>query len=110
MPVLLTPEVKEAIDCLIDCRRDPAVQIPEENVFLFAANTLNTPISSWTAVRTIAQGSGAIEPNLITSNRLRKYNASMCQMFDMSPNELQWLSNHMGHEVSIHLDFYRYLI
>ena len=48
-----------------------------------------------------------MKPDLVTSTKLRKYNATVSQLFDLNNGELEWLSNHMGHDLNIHKDFYR---
>jgi len=34
--------------------------------------------------------------------------AAVCQLIDMSPGELQWLSSHLGHNVITHNKNYRF--
>jgi hypothetical protein len=29
------------------------------------------------------------------------------QLFDLNNGEMEWLANHMGHDIKIHKDFYR---
>ena len=31
----------------------------------------------------------------------------LCQMLNLNDGELEWLSNHLGHSVNVHKDFYR---
>lgn len=46
-------------------------------------------------------------PSIITSTKLRKYVATVCQLFNMSENECDWLARHLGHDIKVHRIFYR---
>lgn len=38
---------------------------------------------------------------------LRKYIATVSQIVSLSDEELEWLCNHLGHDVKVHRSFYR---
>ncbi|XP_052798655.1 uncharacterized protein LOC128230428 isoform X1 [Mya arenaria] len=44
---------------------------------------------------------------LINSNSLQKYIATVCQILDLNEGEVQWVSSHLAHTVKTHLGFYR---
>ncbi|KAG5867371.1 hypothetical protein JTB14_008487 [Gonioctena quinquepunctata] len=46
-------------------------------------------------------------PELITGTKLRKYIATVCQVFDLTENEQDWLARHLGHDIRVHREFYR---
>ncbi|KAG5868869.1 hypothetical protein JTB14_011697 [Gonioctena quinquepunctata] len=46
-------------------------------------------------------------PKLITGTKLRKYIATVCQVFDLTENEQDWLARHLGHGNHVHREFYR---
>lgn len=46
-------------------------------------------------------------PEAIRSTKVRKYTATVAQVLDLSGNEVEWLANHMGHDLSIHKQYYR---
>ena len=50
---------------------------------------------------------GLTSPELVTSTKLRKYVATVCQVFDLTENEYDWLARHLGHDVRVHREFYR---
>ena len=58
-------------------------------------------------MKAVVDGADVDHPENISSARLRKYIATVCQVFDLKEGEMQWLANHMGHELHIHRDFYR---
>ena len=37
----------------------------------------------------------------------RKYMATVAQISDLNANEIDWLANHLGHNVDIHRKYYR---
>lgn len=47
------------------------------------------------------------EPDRVTSVTLRKFRATITQVFDMSPTELQWVCDHLGHSLNVHKIHYR---
>ena len=58
-------------------------------------------------MKAVVNGAAVDHLGNISSTRLRKYIATVCQVFDLKEGEMQWLTNHMGHELHIHRDFYR---
>ena len=104
VPMLITADVKEAIECLHAHRN--SVGILPSNPFCFASRSAGH-LDSWQAMSSIAHEASLKQPDLVTSTKLRKYNATVSQLFDLNNGELEWLSNHMGHDLNIHKDFYR---
>ncbi|KAL3881634.1 hypothetical protein ACJMK2_028047 [Sinanodonta woodiana] len=96
--------MKQAMDVLVANRKN--VGIPEDNPYFFASKSSSGYLDSWQAMNTIVQEAGVQRPELVTSTRIRKYNATVCRLFDLTPGELEWLANHMGHDINIHKDFY----
>ena len=103
VPMLITEDVKEAID-ILNAYRDK-VDIPSSNHYCFASRSAGY-LDSWQAMSSISLDS-LKQPELVTSTKLRKYNATVSQLFDLNHGKLEWLSNHMGHDFNIHKDFYR---
>lgn len=104
VPMLITEDVKEAID-ILNAYRD-RVDIPSSNPYCFANRSVGY-LDSWQAMSSVSQEASLKQPELVTSTKLRKYNATVSQLFDLNHGELEWLSNHMGHDLNIHKDFYR---
>lgn len=84
-----------------------SVGIPSSNPFCFASRSSTGHLNNWQALHLIAQEANLSHPEHVTSTKLRKYNATVSQWFDLNHGELEWLSNHMGHDLNIHKDFYR---
>ena len=47
------------------------------------------------------------KPDAVTSTRLRKYVATVSQILDLRENELDWLAHHLGHDITVHREYYR---
>ena len=56
--------------------------------------------------RGVASGN-RVAPDLITSTRLRKYLATVTQVLQLDDNQLEWVANHLGHNLQVHRQFYR---
>lgn len=107
VPVLLREEMVSAINLLISTRL--SVGVNPHNPYIFARpnkDSLNN-IRGPDALRSVVERAGLISPQAITSTKLRKYTATVCQVFNLQERELDWLARHMGHDVRVHRDFYR---
>lgn len=107
VPLLLTVEVKEAIDALLKQR--VTVGVHPDNPYVFARATRNSRrcLRGWDCMKAVANRANIQHPELVTSTKLRKYVATVCQIIDMTNTELDWLAKHLGHDISVHRDFYR---
>ncbi|XP_044180170.1 uncharacterized protein LOC114952155 isoform X4 [Acropora millepora] len=109
VPLLLTKEVKEAIDVLVEKRTE--VGINQENPYLFAAtgNGSLGHLRAWECMRKVVTSDELKleKPEAVTSTRLRKYVATVSQILDLQENELDWLARHLGHDISVHREYYR---
>ena len=107
VPVLLTPNVKAAIIVLNRTREDGNAN--QENPYVFAVNDGSSTkfLRGNDAIRQACKNVNLENPEVINSNNLRKYTATVSQLIDMDENELGWLATHLGHDVHIHKEFYR---
>ena len=107
VPVLLTPDVKNAIETLILTREQGNVS--RNNEYVFAIND-GKSTKSFRGNDGIRQACSMVElksPDVITSTFLRKYVATVSQLVDMDENVMGWLAKHLGHDLHIHKEFYR---
>ena len=107
VPVLLTPAVKEAI-VMLEANREKG-NVNSDNIYIFATNdgkSLN-PIRGNHVIRQVCGMVDLQQPDVITSNNLRKYAATVSQLVEMDDNELGWLARHLGHDINVHREFYR---
>ncbi|XP_044040966.1 uncharacterized protein LOC122870667 [Siniperca chuatsi] len=103
--VFLTERMKESINLLIERREEAG--IPAENPYLFARPGAMTKLRGCDCLRKYAEESKAENPELLRSTKLRKQVATCCQLLDLSEQELEQVTRFMGHDIRVHLDFYR---
>ncbi len=107
VPVLLTPDVKEAIVVLNSTRGKG--NVTKENMYVFAVNDGKStkPLNGNDVICQACSMVDLQHPDVITSTNLRKYVATVSQLIDMDHNELGWLATHLGHDIQIHKQVYR---
>ncbi|XP_021361550.1 uncharacterized protein LOC110455631 [Mizuhopecten yessoensis] len=106
VPILMTQTMLAAVSALVSTR--DAVGIPKENPFVFAVGENGHLRGCATIKRTVESCKDDIKyPELITSTKLRKYMATVSQVFNLSTGQLEELAGHMGHELSVHRQYYR---
>eukprot|EP00795_Rhopilema_esculentum_P013171 gene13171-3969_t len=107
VPILLTAEIVNAMKALIKTR--DAVGVSNENKYVFAApsrgslNYLRGP----DCLNAVVKSCQLKNPSAIKSTQLRKYVATVSQIIDLNSSELDWLARHMGHDISVHREYYR---
>ncbi|KAG5892254.1 hypothetical protein JTB14_014624 [Gonioctena quinquepunctata] len=106
VPVLLTKEMKESVDFLLAARTE--VGVPEGNHFVFARlGDLQSYMRGHDCIKKWCSEANLDSPETITSTKLRKYVATVCQVFNLKENECDWLARHLGHDIRVHREFYR---
>ncbi|XP_071833308.1 uncharacterized protein [Apostichopus japonicus] len=105
VPVLMTNELKEALDLLYQRRREAGVL--ETNPYIFATLHSEGHIRGPDVIRTHARNCGAIHPEYVTSTSLRKHIATVCQIMNLKDNELDIIARFMGHDIRTHREYYR---
>ena len=58
-------------------------------------------------MRDTAKAAELKHPELVTSTALRKYISTVAQIINLEKGELEWLANHLGHDLEVHKSFYR---
>ena len=105
VPLILTPEMVSAIDLLNNKRS--AVCVPEDNPYVFARLSVNTPFRAADCLHNFARQCGAQCPENLTSTQLRKHIATTSQILNLQECDLDILAGHLGHDIHIHRNFYR---
>ncbi|XP_053531083.1 uncharacterized protein LOC108261504 [Ictalurus punctatus] len=103
--VLLSPDVVDALTCLMSRRKECGV--PEENTFLFARPNCLTPYRGQDCLRIYANECGAQNPELLKSTQLRKHVATMSQVLNLKNHELDQVADCLGHDIRVHREYYR---
>ena len=107
VPVLLTEEMSQEIDELVKMRSQ--VGVVEANPYIFSRPHFASEdhMAGHVHLREAAIDSGMKDPHSLTSTRLRKHIATVSQILNMKDNELEQLCTFMGHDISVHREFYR---
>ncbi|KAF2900705.1 hypothetical protein ILUMI_05483, partial [Ignelater luminosus] len=84
---------KDCIDILLKSRK--ADDVSTENPYVFARSYA----SQLYCLRNECSNAGLSSPENITSTKLRKYIATICQPFDLKEHECDWLAPHLGHDI-----------
>ncbi|KAG1934044.1 hypothetical protein F2P79_020181 [Pimephales promelas] len=103
--LLLTPEMSAALNLMIEKRMECGV--PEENEYLFAVPHCLTYYRGHQCLRRLAAECGAKKPDYLRSTNLRKEIATTCQILNLKENEIDQLADFLGHDISVHRQFYR---
>ncbi|XP_014669800.1 PREDICTED: uncharacterized protein LOC106810847 [Priapulus caudatus] len=64
-------------------------------------------IRGYDAVGATTEAAGLEKPERIRSSNMRKYIATMTQSFDISPQQMEWVCDHLGHSMDVHRAHYR---
>ena len=107
VPVLLHANDKEAIKSLIKHRN--SAEVDENNPFVFAYPSRSSlePMRGHDCLRRVAERAELKDPAVVRSTKLRKYVATVSQIFSLSEVELDWLADHLGHDIRTHRQYYR---
>uniref|UniRef100_K1PR58 Breast cancer type 1 susceptibility-like protein n=1 Tax=Magallana gigas TaxID=29159 RepID=K1PR58_MAGGI len=103
VPILLTSTLKDIVTILLKARK--ALKIDSEFIFIKPRNS--KPIRGSDCLRKFSVNCGAKCPKLLTSTKLRKHLATMCQVLELSESNQDILAKFMGHDIRVHREFYR---
>lgn len=108
VPVLLDKEMDDCIKLILSHRKNTG--IPLQNPYVFALPSVGQDFKWLDAchlLRKFAKASKVDMPDTLKATELRKHIATTGISLNLSNNEIQSLSNYMGHDVNIHLGTYR---
>jgi len=104
VPVLLSNNMNLAVDTLMTNRSK--VGICPQNPYVFA-NREEKYIRGHDCLRNMSHPAGCQFPERINSTSLRKYVATVIQLFDLQEVHVDLIARHLGHDLRVHRDFYR---
>lgn len=108
VPVLLDREMDDSIKLILYYRKNAG--IPSHNPYVFALPSVGQYlkwIDACHLLRKFAKDAKVDMPDTIRATELRKHIATTGISLNLSNNEVQNLSNYMGHDIKIHLGTYR---
>ncbi len=108
VPIILTEDLLESI-VLINQTRTP-VGLPEENPY---ARPTKKSLGCIRACDSLNKFTTEYKPPLsnpeyVTGTKLRKYIATISQVLALKETEVDWLARHLGHDINIHREVYRF--
>lgn len=106
---ILIPKNLQKYFVLLQELRDNCIWFPPENLYLFTYPHSMKWIDGCSVLRKYAKLSGAKNPELLTSSRLRKHIATVTQVLSLRRNEIDQLAKFMGHTTKTHEQFYKYV-
>ena len=104
VPLLYSKSTKEAVDALIKFRND--AKINKNNIYKFA-NSKDGFIRGNDALQKCISKCDLKHPELIKSTNMRKHVATVAQVMNLNNNDIELLSNHLGHSLNVHHKYYR---
>ena len=83
--------------------------ISQENPYVFARAYKQSDghMRAWDTLRKLTDEVSLQHPEALTSTKLRKYVSTVTQVLNLQESEVDWLACHMGHDLSVHREFYR---
>ena len=107
VPILLTPEVCQAISRMVEYRETVGVTV--ENQYLFPRYSRGSlaALRGWDVLHAVTKKASLQKPELITSTKMRKHMATVLQLMVLDKAELTWLTDHLGHSEEVHKQWYR---
>lgn len=105
VPVLFSMDVQDHMKLFLQARSE---FVNESNLFLFAnPASKEQPLIGYKVMQKHARLCGAVNPEALTSTKLRKHLATLTQVFNMTQNDIEQLATFMGHTVDVHKQVYR---
>lgn len=104
VPLILTDEVKEALDVLLSTRLPCGVHA--SNPYFFASQSETGFIDTWQVLQKVAAEAGCVQKSKITATRMRKYAATVFQVINslyhiLFGNVLYWYPSWFLYQISM---------
>lgn len=106
VPILFSRTLQQYIDILLSIRKKTNF-VPKENPYLFALTGTTKWVDGSRVLKKFAVNCGALNPETLTSSRLRKQIATVLQILNLNESEMEQVSKFMGHTKKTHEEFYR---
>nr|XP_018897196.1 PREDICTED: uncharacterized protein LOC109030598 [Bemisia tabaci] len=101
----------KGIEMLVEyrCHEEITKFINPENPFVFPivdGNSLNS-IRGDKCVTYLLKQTNIKRPELLSARAMRKYTATVIQYLNLPKNQMSWVTKHLGHNLDVHLTYYR---
>ncbi|XP_057297398.1 calponin homology domain-containing protein DDB_G0272472-like [Hydractinia symbiolongicarpus] len=104
---LFTLVVQECINVLVMARSQVGIGDTNQYLFPWVFKKSENHVRGWDVVNSIAAKAHLKNPKLITSTKIRKQMATVLQLLDMTPDELECVTEHLGHTADVQKTWYR---
>ncbi|KAJ8020463.1 hypothetical protein HOLleu_40061 [Holothuria leucospilota] len=105
VPLIIPQDCAELMDLLRDLRQSAGIS--SKNKYFFGRFGARTPIRATDSLRELTLEAQLNSPHLVRSTKMRKYTATLSQVFSLEQQHTEWLTEHLGHSVKVHREHYR---
>jgi hypothetical protein len=105
--ILIPPDAKIAMNTLANEEIRTQAGIKIENRYFFVCQGTLTNIRGGDALCKVVQDAELEHSERVKCTKLRKYMATVSQILALNSNEMSWLASHLGHDISVHNNFYK---
>ena len=106
MPIIVPKDTQPLLAYIADAKVRNDIGITSSNPYMFA-NTKVGYRRSYDSMKDYCMSAGLKAQDRITSVSLRKFSATLAQIYDLSANDQMNLANHLGHSMDVHKISYR---
>jgi hypothetical protein len=111
VPLLIPKPEQQYLRCLYNIRKSKPWFSSENKYFFTLPNsTSNKWLDGCSTLRKYANLCGARNPELLTSNRLRKHISTVTQLLNLKENEVDQLCTFMNHSKKTRDTYYKYVL
>ena len=106
VPIIVPKDTQPLLAYIADAKVRNDIGITSSNPYMFA-NTKVGYRRSYDSMKDYCMSAGLKAQDRITSVSLRKFSATLAQIYDLSANDQMNLANHLGHSMDVHKISYR---
>lgn len=103
-PIILTPDMVDAIMLLIEKREECSVS---KNIYVFGQPGSTRFYRGENALRICANECGVTNPDELTSIKFSRHISTLSQVLNLKNHELKKLAMFIGHDISLRKEYYR---
>ncbi|XP_038063141.1 uncharacterized protein LOC119733845 [Patiria miniata] len=106
VPVVIPKDCQRALAYLANSEMRKKAGVRQTNKYLFP-NAGDSVLRAYDSLKKVCQECDLQIPGRNTSVNLRKYMATLAQVMDLTPNQMDWVCKHLGHSKTVHLNHNR---
>ena len=106
VPIIVPKDTQPLLAYIADVKVRDDIGINSSNPYMFANRKVGYR-RSYDSMKDYSVSAGLKAQDRITSVSLRKFSATLAQIYDLSANDQMNLANHLGHSMDVHKISYR---